>query len=91
MSTITIEKREMMVNLANDFIMRMRNLDQEFKYLNFEYTVFPDNVPVFVIPVVNSHFIAFLNGRNTLSSAYESLERTVEIQCKEIEELKAKL
>lgn len=91
MSTITIEEREMMVKLANDFIMRMKNFDQEFKYLNFEFNVFPDNIPVFVIPIVNSHFKAFLNGRNTLVSIYNSLEKTIQIQKKEIEDLQKQL
>lgn len=91
MSIFTIEDREVMVNLAKDFISRMRIINHGLKEEYYEFIVLPDNVPEFKNNAINIQFTAYLNGRNTLASAYNSLEKTLEIQKKEIEDLQKQL
>ena len=91
MSTITIEERQMMIDLAKDFISRMRIINHGLKEEYYEFIVLPDNVPEFKNNAINIQFTAYLNGRNTLASAYNSLEKTLEIQKKEIEDLQKQL
>lgn len=91
MSTITIEERQMMIDLAKDFISRMRIINHGLKEEYYEFIVLPDNVPEFKNNAINVQFMAYLNGRNTLVSAYNSLEKALEIQKKEIEKLQKQL
>lgn len=91
MSTIAIEERQIMIDLAKDFTLRMKNFNQELSDSGFDFILNPDNSPRFKNPYVHAHFIAFLNGRNTLLDVYNSLEKTLEIQRKEIEDLQNQL